>query len=63
MASCRFRHLLEQRRLGEKIFQIVNEFLAAAVIRMQNGTIFDATIIQASTSRKNKQGPQTPKWA
>ena len=51
---------MEQHRWGEKIFQIVNEFLAAAVIRMQNGTIFDARIIQASTSRKSQQGQPEP---
>ena len=27
---------------------------------MQNGTIFDATLIQASTSRKNPQGKPDP---
>jgi IS5 family transposase len=60
---CRFRHLLEEHRLGEKIFQIVNQYLAAAGIRVQNGTIVDATIIQAPTSRKNQQGHPTRRWA
>jgi len=45
---------LEEHRLGEKIFQIVNQYLAAAGIRVQNGTIVDATLIQSPTSRKNK---------
>jgi IS5 family transposase len=57
---CRFRHLLEEHRLGEKIFQIVNQYLAAAGIRVQNGTIVDATIIQAPTSRKKPAGPPDP---
>jgi len=51
---------LEEDRLGQRIFQIVNEYLAAAGIQVQNGTIVEATIIQASTSRKNPQGQPDP---
>jgi len=57
---CRFRHLLERHQLGPKILRVVNEHLAAAGIRVKQGTIVDATVIEASTSCKNQQGSPDP---
>ncbi|MCS7304897.1 MAG: IS5 family transposase [Thermoguttaceae bacterium] len=57
---CRFRHLLEKHQLGKRILEIVNRHLERAGLRVQDGTIVDATIIHAPTSRKNKQGQPSP---
>ncbi|MCS7304125.1 MAG: transposase [Thermoguttaceae bacterium] len=57
---CRFRHLLEEHQLGKRILEIVNRHLERAGLVVRDGTIVDATIIQAPTSRKNKQGQPSP---
>src|SRR5258707_539427 len=49
----RFRHLLEQHRLTEAIFEAVKELLTAKRLLLQSGTIVDATIIAAPSSTKN----------
>lgn len=51
----KFRHLLEERGLGEKIFEAVNKYLGENGIRVSGGTIVDATIIHAPTSTKNQE--------
>lgn len=56
----KFRHLLEQHHIGEKIFQDVNERLEKAGLIMHGGTIVDATIIAAPSSTKNKEGKRDP---
>ena len=42
-----FRHLLEERHLGQGLFTEINEHLAAQGLRLREGTIVDATIIEA----------------
>src|SRR3954469_20592069 len=42
---CRFRHLLEQHQLGERIFAEVCMVLQQRGLRLAKGTIVDATII------------------
>ena len=49
-----FRHLLEQHELARKIFSTVNHWLAECGVLMTQGTLVDATIIQAPSSTKNK---------
>ena len=44
----KFRHLLEENKIGEKIFADVNQRLDNAGLIMHGGTIVDAMII-AST--------------
>jgi len=44
---CKFRHLLEQHGLGERLFGRVNEYLAARGLKIGTGTIVDATLIEA----------------
>ena len=44
---CKFRHLLETHGLGERIFQEVNAHLEEKGLRLSEGTIMDATIINA----------------
>ncbi len=57
---CKFRHLLEQHGLGEKIFKRVNEYLQSQGFRLSAGTIVDATLISAPTSTKNRDRARDP---
>ena len=57
---CKFRHLLEQHKLGKKLLVAVNEYLRLHGIKIANGTIVDATIINAPSSTKNKDGKRDP---
>ena len=57
---CKFRHLLEQHALGEKIFAAVGQHLQARGFRLSGGTIVDATLISAPTSTKNEQRQRDP---
>lgn len=49
----RFRHLMEENDLSEKIFADVNEHLNRAGLLMHGGSIVEATIISAPSSTKN----------
>ena len=51
----RFRRLLEEHQIGEKIFQNVKEYLERKGLLMQGGSIIDATIINAPRSTKNEE--------
>src|SRR5271170_4623036 len=57
---CKFRHLLEEHRLGEKILGTVNLHLQARGVRITTGTIVDATILHAPTSTKNREQLRDP---
>lgn len=57
---CKFRKILEKNGLTEKIFKSFNAKLEREHIILHEGTIVDATIIEAPTSRKNKDKQQTP---
>jgi IS5 family transposase len=57
---CKFRHLLEEHRLGERMLGAVNLHLQAQGIRITTGTIVDATIIQAPSSTKNREQQRDP---
>lgn len=56
----KFRHLIEDNKLGEKIFADVNARLEAAGLIMYGGTVVDATLIAAPTSAKNHSGKRDP---
>ena len=56
----RFRHLLEKHDLGGLMLDAVNVHLEAKGIRIQTGTIVDATIIHAPSSTKNASGERDP---
>ena len=56
----KFRHLLEEHHIGEQIFADVNDRLEKAGLIMHGGTIVDATIINAPSSTKNKEGKRDP---
>ena len=48
-----FRHLLEERRLGQGLMEEINRHLASQGLRLREGTIVDASIIEAPSSTKN----------
>ena len=56
----RFRHLLEEHDLGGLMLEAVNVHLEAKGIKIQTGTIVDATIIHAPSSTKNEAGKRDP---
>jgi transposase, IS5 family len=57
---CKFRHLIETHKLGEAVFQSVNDHLQAKGLKIGNGTIVDATLIAAPSSTKNADGERDP---
>ncbi|MGH7649457.1 MAG: IS5 family transposase [Gemmatimonadaceae bacterium] len=56
----RFRHLLEQHQLTERIFATIQHLLTAKRLLLQTGTIVDATIIAAPSSTKNADKARDP---
>jgi IS5 family transposase len=56
----KFRRLLEQHKLTERIFNEINGHLASKGLMMREGTIVDATLIAAPPSTKNKDGKRDP---
>ena len=59
-AIMNFRHLLERHGLARKIFQEVSAWLSDAGVLVKEGTLLDATIIEAPSSTKNKAGEPDP---
>ncbi len=57
---CKFRHLLEKHKLGEKLFAAVTAFLRKNGVKVSTGTIVDATIISAPSSTKNIDKQRDP---
>ena len=55
-----FRHLLEERQLGEGLLEEINRHLASQGLRLREGTIVDASIIEAPSSTKNGAGERDP---
>ena len=55
-----FRHLLEGHALGTGLFETINAHLAKQGLRLQEGTIVDASIIAAPSSTKNRQRERDP---
>lgn len=55
-----FRRLLENNDLCEVIFQTINQHLAEQGLFLKEGTIVDASIIEAPSSTKNKTGKRDP---
>lgn len=56
----KFRHILEENKIGEKIFADVKDWLDRGGMMMHGGSIVDATIISAPSSTKNKDGERDP---
>lgn len=57
---CKFRHLLEEHKLGGEMLETVNQYLEKKGIRITRGTIVDATIIHAPCSTKNEKQERDP---
>jgi IS5 family transposase len=50
-----FRHLLEEHELTKKLFEETQRYLTAKGLLLREGTIVDATIINAPSSTKNRE--------
>jgi len=57
---CKFRHLLEEHQLGGEMLETVNLHLESKGVRINRGTIVDATIIHAPSSTKNQRQERDP---
>ena len=55
-----FIHLLDENKLPERFFEIVNQILEQKGYIMKEGTIVDATIIKAPSSTKNQEKKRDP---
>ena len=55
-----FRHLLEGHELGQGLFEEIKGHLESMGLRIREGTIVDATIIEAPSSTKNRAGERDP---
>ena len=55
-----FRHLLERHKLGQGLLEEINAHLESQGLKLREGTIVDATIIEAPASTKNRAGEQDP---
>ena len=52
---CKFRHLLERKRLDKAIFSAVNQHPQASGLMVSSGTNVDTTLIAAPSSTKNQE--------
>lgn len=55
-----FQHLLDQHQLDRQLLETINQWIMDGGVIMKLGTLVDATIIEASTSTKNKQNQPDP---
>jgi len=55
-----FRHFVEKHKFGKRLFESVQEHLDEQGLKLQEGSIVDASIISAPTSTKNKRGQRDP---
>jgi len=56
----KFRHLLEEHKIGAMLFARIGELLLANGMKLSGGTIVDATLIAAPPSTKNAAGERDP---
>lgn len=57
---CKFRKLLHDNGITQRLFELLKEFLEKHGKIMHGGSIVDATIIDAPTSTKNRSGKRDP---
>ena len=55
-----FRHLLEHHQLGQCLFEEVAAHLGEQGLMLREGTIVDASLIEAPSSTKNKEHKRDP---
>ena len=58
----KFRHLLEEKKIGAALFTKVGELLLANGMTLSGGTIVDATLIAAPPSTKNRVNGSYSRW-
>ena len=56
----RFRHLLEEKNLSQRMLELVNEILTQRGLMVRSGTVVDATLIAAPSSTKNQSRSRDP---
>ena len=54
------RHLLEEHSLGQGLLEEINAHQESQGLRLREGTIVDASIIEAPSSTKNRAGERDP---
>lgn len=59
----KFRHLLERHQLTRKLFEQVAQYLEQQGLLLREGTIVDATIVNAPRSTKNVTGKPDPEMS
>ena len=57
---CKFRHVLERHRLTATLFRRTEQYLSDHGLLLSEGTIVDATIVQAPSSTKNRDRRRDP---
>jgi IS5 family transposase len=60
VSTLRFRHLLEEHQLAERILATVNATLSDKGLMLREGTLVDVTLIDASSFTKNKDRERDP---
>jgi len=55
-----FRRLIEKHELSLKLFEEINNYLVDKGIKVSQGSMIDATIVQAPSSTKNKEKKRDP---
>ncbi len=58
--ACKFRHLLEAHNLGDQLFKLIADYLQENGLKVSTGTIVDATIIDAPSFTRNREGKRDP---
>lgn len=59
----RFRHLLAKHNQGQKLFERIRAELSAQGLYLREGTIVDASIIQAPASTRNRDRARDPEMS
>jgi IS5 family transposase len=59
----KFRHLLEKHHLSEKLFEVTCSYLEENGLMLREGTIVDATLIDAPSSTKNREKKRDPEMS
>ena len=57
---CKFRKVIVDNGLGERMLASLNEILERAGVMMRGGSIVDATFVEAPSSTKNSRGERDP---
>lgn len=55
-----FRHIIEENRIGEKLFNALKDAFEAAGYIYRGGSVIDATLIAAPSSTQNKKKERDP---